>query len=316
VSLDLAFDDGQQAIADSVAQFCAERFDDDAVKASAGRLPRDAWQALAGLGVLGVLTPEGGGGVLEAVAAIESLGGAVFPGPLAATFLATRILSEPERTDVAEGRSIVSVGAGELWPWAPEADLVLEITGEEIHRVRLLAAPEPLDTLGGEPWGRAEVERGEAVPDSRAGLCVYRTLIAAQLAAMGERLVRDASRHAAIRKQFGRPIGDFQAVAHPLADASMRLSSSSTLAHAAAWHCDEGRQGDAVRLSAAAHLSACAAAIDAVHVGHQVFGAIGITLEGPVFHVSRRVRQLASLPPGADASRALLRSAAHPESSS
>jgi len=39
-------------------------------------------------------------------------------------------------------------------------------------------------------------------------------------------------------------------------------------------------------------------------VCHQAFGAIGITLEGPVFHISRRIRQLASLPPGAAPARA------------
>jgi hypothetical protein len=33
-------------------------------------------------------------------------------------------------------------------------------------------------------------------------------------------------------------------------------------------------------------------------VCHQVFGAIGVTLEGPAFHISRRIRQLASRSPG------------------
>ena len=41
----------------------------------------------------------------------------------------------------------------------------------------------------------------------------------------------------------------------------------------------------------------------AAHVAHQVFGAIGITLEGPVFRVSRRLRQLASQPPTDAAAR-------------
>jgi hypothetical protein len=41
-------------------------------------------------------------------------------------------------------------------------------------------------------------------------------------------------------------------------------------------------------------------------VTHQVFGAIGITLEGPAFHRSRRILQLAASPPGDDASRAVV----------
>ncbi len=305
---DLAFDPGQQAIADAVARFCADRFDDDAVKQSTGAVPRDAWQELAGLGVLGVLTPEGEGGLLEAVAAMEALGRAVFPGPLAATFLATRVLADPERSRVAGGSVLVSVGSAGLWPFAEQAGVVLEIDDESVRRVHFASAPTPVDTLGGETWGRAPVVRDADLPDAAAGLVVYRTLLAAQLAAMGRRLVDDASAHAAVRKQFGRPIGDFQAVAHPLADCAMRLDAAATLARAAACYRDAGADAPSRRYAAAAHVSACQAGLDAAHVCHQVFGAVGITLEGPVFHVSRRIRQLASTAPGPDASRRVLTS--------
>ena len=310
MSLDLAFDDGQQAIADAVAHFCAETFDDDAVKASTGRLPREAWSALAALGVLGVLTEEEEGGLLEAVAAVESLGAAAFPGPLAASFLASVVLEGAEQAAVADGSAIVSVGADGLWPWGAEASVFLEVevdgvSGEErIHRVAPQGALDPVETLGGEPWARAPAERVRTLSRGAEGLAVLRTVLAAQLAALGHRLVRDASGHAAVRKQFGRPIGDFQAVAHPLADASMRLEASSALAHAAAWAFDAGREADARRLACAAHASAAAAAKEALSVGHQVFGAVGITIEGPAFHVSRRIRQLVSQAPAPDLSAA------------
>ena len=42
---------------------------------------------------------------------------------------------------------------------------------------------------------------------------------------------------------------------------------------------------------------AAGAALEAVYVCHQAFGAVGITLEGPAFRVARRVRQLVSEPP-------------------
>lgn len=306
MSLDLAFDDGQQAIADAVAHFCADHLDDDAVKQSTGSLPRAAWSGLAGLGVLGVLRPDEEGGLLEAVAAVESLGRAAFPGPLAASFLATLVLDAPDADRVADGSCIVSAGASPLWPWAPEADLFLEIDGERVFRAEPPPSHEPLDTLGGEPWGRCRAKRGSELARGREGLVVYRTLLAAQLAGLGTRLLEDASEHAAVRRQFGRPIGDFQAVAHPLADCCMRLAAARTLAHAAAFHFDDDSVAAARLHAAGAHASATAAALEAAYVGHQVFGAVGITLEGPVFHVSRRIRQLASLPPGPAASRALL----------
>ncbi len=306
MSLDLAFDDGQQAIADSVAHFCADRCDDDTVKAAAGTLPRDLWCALAELGVLGVLTPEGGGGALEVLAVIEPLGRVVFPGPLAGTFLATWVLDDPERGELASGEKIVSAGTPPLLPWAPEADVFLEIEGERVFRARPSDPVQPVETLGAEPWGRVALERDAELRRGGSGLVLCRAVMAAQLAAMGERLVADASHHAAVRKQFGRPIGDFQAVAHPLADCSMRLSASATLARGAAFHFDAGNAAEALRFAAAAHVSACEAALDAANVCHQVFGAIGITLEGPAFHVSRRIRQLASQVPSRGSSRALL----------
>jgi alkylation response protein AidB-like acyl-CoA dehydrogenase len=75
------------------------------------------------------------------------------------------------------------------------------------------------------------------------------------------------------------------------------------LARAAAFHFDAGSPAETMRFAAAAHLSACDAALEAAYVSHQVFGAVGIMLEGPVFHVSRRIRQLAAEAPSRDASR-------------
>jgi alkylation response protein AidB-like acyl-CoA dehydrogenase len=120
---------------------------------------------------------------------------------------------------------------------------------------------------------------------------------AAYLAAAGAALVARAALHARTRRQFGRALGEFQAVAHPLADCAMRCDAARILARRAACAFDASA-GDVSARAAAARLSARAAALDAAHVGHQVFGAQGIALEGPVFHVSRRIRQLASLPEG------------------
>ena len=63
---------------------------------------------------------------------------------------------------------------------------------------------------------------------------------------------------------------------------------------------------DGRELAAGARLSAARSAVAAAHVCHQLFGAQGITLEGPVFHVSRRIRQLASQAPGDASARGVL----------
>jgi alkylation response protein AidB-like acyl-CoA dehydrogenase len=301
LSLDLTLDDAEQAIADAVAKFCAERCPESVVRETAGTLPRALWRELAELGVLALATPEGDGGARELCAALESLGAAVFPGPLAATFLATQVLDEKERLRVAQGEWIVSLGAPPLMPFAPVADCFLALAGGALRRAQPNAI-EPVETLGGEPWGRVELELGPSLSADPRTWALHDVALAAYAAAAGGALVSVTAAHARTRQQFGRAIGEFQAVAHPLADAHVRLEAAATLARIAAHAWDENA-ADLRARAAAARLSATRAALDAAHTAHQLFGAQGITLEGPVFHVSRRIRQLASQPPPPDAAR-------------
>ena len=298
MSLDLAWDDGQQAIADALAHFCRERCGEDATRDPSDAFPTALWRELAELGVLAIGSPEGEGGPREIAAAMESLGHAVFPGPLVASFFAVQLLPEKQRCAVADGSAVVSLGTPPLMPWAPHADLFIELQGERAWLAHGQRDAEALErTLGGELWGRVELTRERELEGVARARQLAQMAAAAYLAAAGQRLIADAAEHARTRKQFGRAIGEFQAVAHPLADSHMRLSAARALARAAA--CELADGGDrCAALSAAASLSAGAAALESVNVCHQVFGAIGITLEGPVFHVSRRIRQLASLPPG------------------
>jgi hypothetical protein len=302
VGLDLAFDDAQQAIHDAVGQLCRDQCSDAVVRSAGERFPSGLWKAMAELGVLALATPEADGGACELVAAVEALGRAAFPGPLAGSVLAAQLLPAREREAVTSGAALVSVGCPPLLAWAGEAQFFVEIDGERAHLARPRGAIEPVATLGGEPWGRLALERTASLGDARRALALHDVALAAYLAAAAGRLVENAAEHARTRKQFGRAIGEFQAVAHPLADASMSVAAAATLARAAAFAFD--RAGAAVAApavlaaSGAARLSAARAGLLAVHTCHQVFGAIGITLEGPVFHVSRRIRQLATHPCG------------------
>ncbi len=300
--LDLAFDEAQQAISDAVGAFCADHCTEAVVKASAGRFPRELWRELAGLGVLGLATPEGEGGARELVAALEPLGRAVFPGPLMQTFLATQLLGAPEREAVASGEAVVAVGAPPLLPWAPDAQIFIELDGERAFRARPRGPVAAVETLGGEPWGRVALERLEELGPAERAASLYDLALAAYLAAAGGGLVAATAEHARTRRQFGRAIGEFQAVAHPLAECWIHLEAAATLARAAACRFDAG-EAAARSTAAAARLSARHAALEAAHVCHQLFGASGIALEGPVFHVSRRIRQLVSQPPGEEEAR-------------
>jgi len=291
--LDLAPDDGQQAIHDALTRFCTEQLAEDE------GFTRARWRELAELGVLALATPEGDGGAAELVLALDALGSAAFPGPLAATFLAGAVLPPSERTALCAGEVLVSVGAPPLMPWAPQADLFLAVDGTQLWRALPTGDVEAVDTLGGEPWGRVALARSEALNPGPRAFALHDLALAAQLAAHGDALLDAATEHARTRVQFGRTLGEFQAVAHPLANARMRLDGARTLARAAACAWDDDADPARTRTwASAARASARGAALEAAHVGHQTFGALGITLEGPAFRLSRRIRQLASQPPG------------------
>ena len=303
MSVDLALDDAQQAIADALGQFCSERYT-EARRAEGEGFPRDLWRELGELGVLALGTAESEGGACELVAAMEALGAALFPGPLAASVLAAQVLPEAERARVAAGEWIVALGTPPLLPFAPLADCSLAWLEGKLLRVAPRAV-HGVETLGGEPWGRVEFEGGDALEAPPRAWALHDLALAAYAAAAGGALVAATAEHARNRVQFGKPIGEFQAVAHPLADARIRLDAAAALARVAAFAWDAGSPDLRAR-AAAARLSATRAGLDAAHTGHQLFGALGITLEGPVFRTSRRLRQLASGAPGESEARAAL----------
>lgn len=308
MSLDLGLDDAQQAIADAVAKLCRDCCPEGVLRSSDGRLPTELWQSLAELGVLGLGATSEEGGALEIVAAMESLGQAVFPGPLVASFFAAQLLDGEGLTELLTGRGVVSLGTPPLMPWAPHARIFIELDGTRAWLAEPTGAVESVPTLGGEPWGRLSLRRGPELEGVERALVLADVARAAYLAGAGLRLVDDAAAHAGARVQFGRPIGEFQAVAHPLADAYLRLVAARHLARVAAFELDAAA-AEAPARAAAARLSAGAAALGASYVCHQVFGAVGVTLEGPVFQTTRRIRQLVSTPPDERRARALVREA-------
>jgi alkylation response protein AidB-like acyl-CoA dehydrogenase len=221
---------------------------------------------------------------------------------LVETFVALRLLPEAERRALAAGEAIVCVGEPPLLAFAPLAEVFIELAGERAFLARPRGPVVKLDTLAGDPWGRVELERERELAGAGEALAAGRLACAALLAAAGRRAIEAAAAHARTRKQFGRAIGEFQAVAHPLAACWIRIAAAEMLARAAAHDADHG-DADAPTLAAAAWLSARRAALDAALQAQQTFGAVGITLEGPIFGLTRRIRQWASLALGAEPAR-------------
>jgi alkylation response protein AidB-like acyl-CoA dehydrogenase len=92
------------------------------------------------------------------------------------------------------------------------------------------------------------------------------------------------------RIQFGRPIGSFQAIAHPLAETITEINGGRVLAHEAAWARASGR--DAATLAAMAKLVCCDVFKRVTKLGQQVFGGIGFTRDIDMQLYFRRAKQM------------------------
>jgi alkylation response protein AidB-like acyl-CoA dehydrogenase len=116
-------------------------------------------------------------------------------------------------------------------------------------------------------------------------------VLLAALAAGGARHALDITvQYAKDRKQFDKPLGAFQSIAHYLADGITAVDGAETLAYEAAWARDEGRPTS--RLAPMAKLFACNTYRDITAVGQQVFGGVGFTLEYDIQLYFRRAKQL------------------------
>jgi acyl-CoA dehydrogenase len=128
------------------------------------------------------------------------------------------------------------------------------------------------------------------------GLNAERVLVAAEALGTGRAALRRAVSYAKERVVFGRPIGQNQGIAFPLADAHARLRSAELVIREASWRLDQrlpaGEQANMAKYLAAE------AAFQAADRAVQTHGGFGYASE---YHVERyfreaRLQRLAPLP--------------------
>ena len=130
-----------------------------------------------------------------------------------------------------------------------------------------------------EEAGRAN--RGEEFFDANAPEDERLVAVALEAAGIAQRALEFAVEHAKTREQFGRPIGVYQAVSHPLATTYVDAELARSLAYWAAWCVAEG--DDQLPVAAAAAKSyAGDVAVAACERAIQVLGGIGFTWEHPL----------------------------------
>jgi isovaleryl-CoA dehydrogenase len=110
---------------------------------------------------------------------------------------------------------------------------------------------EPIDTMGGRETNTLYLSDVHAPADAvlgevdqgwtqlMAGLNVERLILAATMLGIGQRAFDDALAYAKERKQFGRPIGSFQALQHRFADLATDLEAARLMTRWVATLTDE-----------------------------------------------------------------------------
>jgi alkylation response protein AidB-like acyl-CoA dehydrogenase len=104
---------------------------------------------------------------------------------------------------------------------------------------------------------------------------------------IGSRALELAVAYVSEREQFGKKIGSYQAVSHPIVDAYVAVELGRSLAYWAAW-CVAGADAQAPLACAAAKAQATEAAVRACETSIQAHGGIGFTWEHPLHRYYKR----------------------------
>ncbi len=158
-----------------------------------------------------------------------------------------------------------------------------------------IAHPKPeqvegVDALYAYPMGRLRAGVG-ATPLSEADAKLarkwIRVALAAEIAGLISAALASTIEHLSVRKQFGRPLGAFQALRHRMAECAVLAGGVRWLALKAAFTADDGD-------AALAALYAQDSATRVVYDLHQMLGAMGVTLEHPLHLWTYRLKALVS----------------------
>jgi len=168
---------------------------------------------------------------------------------------------------------------------------------------------EARDVLANGGWGRDELQelgfldravlfeeagranRGEEFFDEDAPERERFAALALEAAGIAQYALEAGLEHARTREQFGRPIGVYQAVAHPLADMYVEGELIRSLAYWAAWCVAEDDEQAPVAV-AAAKSYAGDVAVHSCERAIQVLGGIGFTWEHPIHRYYKRAQSI------------------------
>ena len=224
-------------------------------------------------------------------------------GPLAAALAVERLARLPYTAEIALSmlvrphlpgdlpRPLALAEHGRPGRFVAQARTVLVIEGQRMS----IAQPtegevEPVESLFAYPMGRLRAATGltPLTDENAASLRKWlRVALAAEASGLLHAAIAAAVEHLTLRKQFGRPLGTFQALRHRMAECTVLAGGVRWLALKAA---ATGEEADA----ALAAMHAQDSATRVIYDVHQMLAAMGMTLEHPLHLWTYRLKALLS----------------------
>lgn len=170
-----------------------------------------------------------------------------------------------------------------------------DTSGCRFVRPLILSSPHPLGEIAFEscriPAGQRLGAEGDGYRIGLATLDRLRPTVGAAACGMAARALSEALDHATTRKQFGKPLADFQLVQEKLSRMATDLTAARLLVYRAAWEKDQG--ADRITMEAGmAKAFATEAAQRIIDDAVQILGGRGVLADNPVDRLYRSVRAL------------------------
>src|SRR5688500_2009510 len=304
------YNEEQQLLADSVRRFLQKDYDFEKRKAILKNgWNEQVWATFAEMGLTGLpLSPDYGGfggGAVDLMSVMEAFGEALVVEPYLPTVLASLLISksEDERQKkailplVAQGKMRLALASGERGViGAAVADKVVLVGGNEIlvGKPAIVRAYRTVDDLAA---ADIRLEKAEPVSTNQAMLDEVMDFGAALSCAEAVGAMKFACdttlEYLKTRKQFGVPIGTFQALQHRMVDMFIAYEQARSMACLACSKVDAAENAkDRARAVSAARIKIADSARHISQESVQLHGGMGMSEELKVSHTFKRLTAL------------------------